>query len=225
MVGAQRPVRGGDIFGIAKTAVLAAQVATISAGARFVLLALIGLLLVVLGVLIAIAVVVRRRSRTVAELSPGLRADVRAAVRAEAGAPPRVLATDAGSGGGAGLHAAVPFDSRVACPTCGQEYDASFDFCPVDARELVPVSELALRASEGSSACVTCHRAFDVGVRYCPHDASELLPIAVYEATRGGDEFLPPASRSERFCPHCQRRVHVAARFCPMDGTELAVLH
>ncbi|MBT8492242.1 MAG: hypothetical protein KJO07_04210 [Deltaproteobacteria bacterium] len=185
---------------------------------------MIGLLLVVLAVLVAVAVVVRRRAQQDAAGGGRDTADaLRAAVHAASpDSPPRRFRPRHSS---SGMMAVVAVDERVGCPTCGQEYEASVRHCPADARELVPVSEVADRARDGSSACVTCHRAFEQGVRYCPHDASELVPIAVYEATRGKVGYLAPTGQALRVCPQCRRRCDWSARFCPHDGAELSVLH
>jgi hypothetical protein len=198
--------------------------AAVTPSARLVLLVLIGLLLVVLGVLIAVAVVVRRRSSGAGDGPERASVDaLRAAVKAAPREPSRRYRSRAHSS--TGMMAVAIADERVACPTCGQEYDAALRYCPADARELVPVTEVAQRARDGSAACVTCHRAFEQGVRYCPHDASELVPIAVYEATRGKVGYLAPTGEALRVCPQCQRHCDWSARFCPHDGTELSVLH
>jgi len=169
------------------------------------------------------ALVVRKRSQAVATSSRAHTEAIRAAVAARGGglAPslPRLRAESSG------MMAVVASDERVACPTCGQEFDASLRFCPADARGLVPLADVAERAREGSSACVTCNRAFEMGVRYCPHDASELVPIAVYEATRGKVGHLAAVGVTGRICPECRRQLDLAARFCPYDGAELVNLH
>lgn len=199
-------------------------VAAITPGARIILLGLIGLLLVVLGVLIAMALVVRKRSQGAATVSRAHTEAIRAAVASGSGpmAAPSLVRARASS---TGMMAVVASDERVACPTCGQEFDAALRFCPADSRALVPLSEVAERAREGSCACVTCNRAFEMGVRYCPHDASELVPIAVYEATRGKVGHLAAVGVTGRICPACRRQLDLAARFCPYDGTELVNLH
>ena len=177
-----------------------------------------------LGVLIALAVMVRRRSQAASTTTQSRTEAIRAAVSTGgelASAPMRSRARANSSG----MMAVVAADERVACPTCGQEYQATLRFCPADSRQLVPVSEVAERAREGSTACVTCDRAFEMGVGYCPHDASELVPIAVYEATRGKVGHLSAVGVRGRICPSCRRQLDMAARFCPYDGAELVNLH
>lgn len=203
----------------------ALRIASISPTARALLLGLVGLLLVVLGVLIAMAVTVRRRSKGSRRQSGlgGSRDAIRAAVRAQPSDPlPRRRPRTESAGG---MMAVALAEERNACPTCGQEYDAALSFCPADARALVPLSEVAAKAKEGSAACVACHRAFELGVRYCSYDASELVPIAVYEATRGKVGHLAPVGVLGRVCSQCRRPFDLAARFCPHDGTELSLLH
>jgi len=216
-----RPDHGRVISDLSHAGQYALEIAAVSSGARVVLLLLLGLLLVVLGVLITIAVVMRRKNNT-STVTAATHAEVRAALRARTGSGGVSVSAD---GTSSGVVAFVSEESRVACPTCSQEYDGALNFCPADSRELVPVSEFVERAREGSCACVTCHRAFEAGVRYCPDDASELVPIAVYEATHGRVGHLAPLGVRGRICSQCQRRVDLAARFCPFDGNELSLLH
>src|SRR5947208_5354233 len=50
--------------------------------------------------------------------------------------------------GGPGGRTAV-----VVCPACQREYDAGLQFCPHDARELVPASDPAARAAAPGMTC------------------------------------------------------------------------
>lgn len=211
-----------DVIEIDAATVLAANVAVISAGARVVLLVLIGVLLLVLGVLVGFAMVVRRRGQG-ADSVMGSTAAMREACADEPFSPSYAVRAGMGS---SGLMAAVAEEEeRVACPTCGQIYEARLQHCPADSRPLVPLAEAAERSKEGSAVCVTCDRAFEVGVRYCPHDASKLVPTAVYEATRGKVGHLAFVGIEGRICPQCRRRSDLGARFCPHDGAELDLLH
>jgi hypothetical protein len=181
----------------------------ISASARMVLLCLIGLLLVILGFLIAFAVLIRRRPAA---------AGARSAARGEGRSSDeggRVGVADSG-----GL--AVARSDTMACPTCRRHYEAALDYCPRDARKLVPSSRLAGRA--GGNVCPACRRGFDPGTRFCPHDASELVAVAVYEATRGeADAELTGVMA--KICPQCRSRHDLAATYCGRDGSELVAIN
>lgn len=181
----------------------------ISASARIVLLCLIGLLLVILGFLIAFAVLIRRRPA-----AGGARA------------APRREPASSGESARAGLAAsgglAVARSETMACPTCRRHYEAALDFCPRDARKLVPSSRLDARA--GGNVCPACRRGFDPGTRFCPHDGSELVAVAVYEATRG-DADVEPTGVMAKICPQCRSRHDLAATYCGRDGSELVAIN
>jgi hypothetical protein len=183
--------------------------AGISASARMVLLCLIGLLLVILGFLIAFAVLIRRRpAADVARTSPR-----REGRSASEGARVGVAVTG-------GL--AVARSETMGCPTCRRQYDAALDYCPRDARKLVPSSRLEARA--GGSVCTACRRGFDPGTRFCPHDGSELVGVAVYEATRS-DVDAEPTGVMAKICPQCRSRHDLAATYCGRDGSELVAIN
>src|SRR5678816_4057348 len=101
----------------------------ISASARIVLLCLIGLLLVILGFLIAFAVLIRRRPASAA-----------------ARAAPRRESASSGESGRVGVAMAgglaVARSDSMACPTCRRHYEGALDYCPRDARKLVPSNRL-----------------------------------------------------------------------------------
>lgn len=184
----------------------------ISSSARLALLALIGLLLVILGFLVAFAVLIRRR--------PGAAGSGRltgkpGAARSEEGARPAAAAS-------AGGLAAVARAETLACPTCKHQYEAALEYCPRDARRLVPQSRLDPRS--GGTVCPACRRGFDPGTRYCPHDGSELVALAVHEATRG-DADAEPTGVMGKICPRCRCRHDLAATFCGRDGSELVAIN
>src|SRR6476659_4110032 len=67
----------------------------------------------------------------------------------------------AGRRRGASAHAAARPEAPqpiVVCPACQREYDAGLQFCPHDARELVPVSDPAARAAAPGMTCPICRR-------------------------------------------------------------------
>jgi predicted amidophosphoribosyltransferase len=110
----------------------------------------------------------------------------------------------------------------MACPACRREYPAGVQYCPHDARKLVPAADMVERTKSGA-VCPRCRRAFDAGVRYCPHDAEELVPVALWEATAGKPE--PPAGVVARMCPQCHARYDLAQTFCARDGAELVTIN
>jgi hypothetical protein len=184
----------------------------ISSSARLALLCLIGLLLVILGFLVAFAVLIRRRPGSATTVRLSTRAGV---AGAEGSARP---AAQSASGG----LAAVARSESLACPTCRHQYEAALEYCPRDARRLVPQSRLDPRA--GGSVCPACRRGFDPGTRFCPHDGSELVALAVYEATRGDAE-VEPTGVMGKICPRCRSRHDLAATFCGRDGSELVAIN
>lgn len=192
-----------------KLTLAAMDAAGIPASARIVLLCLIGLLLVILGFLIAFALIIRRRP-------------------AADGARPTARGEGRGSGEGGRVGVAVAGGLAVArsetmgCPTCRRHYEAALAYCPRDARKLVPSSRLEARA--GGTVCPACRRGFDPGTRFCAHDGSELVPVAVYEATRG-DADLEPTGVMAKICPQCRSRHDLAATYCGRDGSELVAIN
>ncbi len=188
---------------------VALDTAGISASARMVLLCLIGLLLVILGFLIAFAVLIRRRPPA---------ESARSAPRREGRSSPEgARAVVAVSGG-----LAVARSETMACPTCRRHYEGALDYCPRDARKLVLSSRLQARA--GGTVCTACKRGFDPGTRFCPHDGSELVGVAVYEATRA-DADAEPTGVMAKICPQCRSRHDLAATYCGRDGSELVAIN
>jgi hypothetical protein len=194
------------------------------------LLAIIGLLgLVIIG-LVAMAIVVRRRSKPAATPPPE---PVRREPPPEQRPPPRPRPRPAmmRSGGGGGL--AVATSSAMVCPTCRTEYHG-MAYCTRDARRLVPPEEMLggpLRAlTSGKSAglvCMACRRAYEPGLRSCPHDGNELVPFPVYNATRPRSRrnSTEPAGVIARICPVCGAKYDLNSRFCGHDAGELVVIN
>ena len=181
----------------------------IPASARLVLLCLIGLLLVILGFLIAFAVLIRRRPSPEASRTS-----------------PRREGRASGEGGRVGVAVAgglaVARSETMGCPTCRRHYEGLLEFCPRDARKLVASSRLDTRA--GGTVCPACRRGFDPGTRFCPHDGSELVTVAVYEATRA-DADAEPTGVMAKICPQCRARHDLAATYCGRDGSELVAIN
>jgi hypothetical protein len=195
-----------------RTALVLLEATGISGGTRLVLLCLIGLLLIILGFLIAFALLIRRRP---APAAPQPREHV-----APASSPPA-----APSALGATGALALARSETMACPTCRRQYESLLEFCPRDARPLVPLSQLDARPS--GSVCPACRRSSDSATRFCPHDGSELIPVALYEVTRSDsdDEPAGPTGVMGKICPQCRSRHDLAASFCGRDGSELVAIN
>jgi hypothetical protein len=200
------------------------------AAAEPLLVAVVGLLVLVLMGLLAMALVLRRRSRppqpTVAESTrPAAASTSRPAAR------PRSRPLIARGGGGGGL--AVATSTAMVCPTCRTEYHG-MAYCTRDARRLVPPEDMlgAARGMLGSSksaglVCMACRRAYEPGLRSCPHDGNELVPFPVYNATRprSRKSTTEPTGVIARICPVCGSKYDLNARFCGHDAGELVVIN
>ena len=199
------------------------------AAAEPLLLAVVGLLVLVLAGLIAMAVFVRKRSRPQPAPAPE---PVHVQPTPERPLPrPRPRPHLMRAGGGGGL--AVATSSAMVCPTCRTEYHG-MAYCTRDARRLVPPEEMLggpLRAMSGGKSaglvCMACRRAYEPGLRSCPHDGNELVPFPVYNATRPRSRrnSTEPAGVVARICPVCGTKYDLNARFCGHDAGELVVIN
>ena len=161
-----------------------------------------------------------------------LRKRARAATRAVLGAQRAV-----GSRSPAGADGAGPM---LVCPACQREYDPGLQFCPHDARELVPATDPAARAAAPGTTCPNCRRSFDAMKRFCPFDGDELVPLtlavgspsaqATLSATvagmasvagMAGGASVASVVMMGKICPHCSRRYESDATFCGRDGSSL----
>jgi predicted amidophosphoribosyltransferase len=141
---------------------------------------------------------------------------------------PRAVATSAAGAPG------------LVCPACQREYDAGLQFCPHDARELVPAGDPAARAAVPGMTCPGCRRSFDGMKRFCPFDGDELVPLTLAVGSRapspmsggvsvgggvgvGGSIGVDIANIGllGKICPHCSRRYESDATFCGRDGSAL----
>lgn len=204
-------------------------------GDRLLLGAVIGLLALVIIGLVAVAVLLRRRSR--AQI-----AATRSAARPSAAVPPvSVLprarprpVQHARGGGTSGGGLAVATSSAMVCPTCRTEYHG-MTYCTRDARRLVPPEDMLggpglgpMRALSRSAGlvCMACRRAYEPGLRSCPHDGNELVPFPVYNATRPRrSRTTEPAGVIARICPVCGSKYDLNARFCGHDAGQLVVIN
>lgn len=200
------------------------------ATAEPLLVAVAGILALVILGLIAMALMVRKRSRPADE---PVTEPVRVAPTPDRPPPPRprVRPQIVRGGGGGGL--AVATSTAMVCPTCRTEYHG-MTYCTRDARRLVPPEEMLggpLRAlTSGKSAglvCMACRRAYEPGLRSCPHDGNELVPFPVYNATRPRSRrnSTEPAGVVARICPVCSTKYDLNARFCGHDAGELVVIN
>lgn len=203
---------------------------TVIATAEPLLVAVAGILALVILGLIAMAVMVRKRSRPAEE---PVSEPVRLAPVPERPLPPkpRVRPQLSRGGGGGGLMVAT--STAMVCPTCRTEYHG-MTYCTRDARRLVPPEEMLggpLRAlTSGKSAglvCMACRRAYEPGLRSCPHDGNELVPFPVYNATRprARRSSTEPSGVLARICPVCSTKYDLNARFCGHDAGELVVIN
>jgi predicted amidophosphoribosyltransferase len=130
----------------------------------------------------------------------------------------------AGRRRGASAHAAARPEAPqpiVVCPACQREYDAGLQFCPHDARELVPVSDPAARAAAPGMTCPSCRRSFDAMKRFCPFDGDELVPLTLALGSPGVPAAVLGVGLLGKICPHCSRRYESDATFCGRDGAAL----
>jgi len=204
---------------------------TTMATAEPMLVAVIGLLVLVIAGLIAMAFLVRRRSRGVDDTTDQMRA-IPAPLSVVAAPPrPRPRPQMVRGGGGGGL--AIATSTAMVCPTCRTEFHG-MTYCTRDARRLVPPEEMLggpLRAAGGSVksaglVCMACRRAYEPGLRSCPHDGNELVPFPVYNATRPRKRnATEPANVIARICPVCATKYDLNARFCGHDAGELVVIN
>lgn len=200
------------------------------ATAEPLLVAVAGILALVILGLIAMALMVRKRSRPVEQ---EITEPVRVAPPPDRPPPPKPRARPAMVRGGGGGGLAIATSSAMVCPTCRTEYHG-LTYCTRDARRLVPPEEMLggpLRAlTSGKSAglvCMACRRAYEPGLRSCPHDGNELVPFPVYNATRPRSRrnSTEPAGVVARICPVCSTKYDLNARFCGHDAGELVVIN
>ncbi len=197
------------------------------AAAEPLLMAVVALLLLVFAGLIAMAFLLRRKSRPQPEPEP---APSRTSAPSEHRPAPRPRPRPAHVRGGGGGGLAVATSSAMVCPTCRTEYHG-MAYCTRDARRLVPPEDMigsARSGGQGKSAglvCMACRRAYEPGLRSCPHDGNELVPFPVYNATRPRSRrnSTEPAGVVARICPVCGSKYDLNARFCGHDAGELVV--
>ncbi len=194
------------------------------------LIAVIGLLALVIIGLVAMALMLRRRSRQHATpANEPSRAQPTPPMTPVSPRPRQRPAMMRGGGGG-GL--AIATSTAMVCPTCRTEYHG-LTYCTRDARRLVPPEEMLgglgpIRGITRSAGlvCMACRRAYEPGLRSCPHDGNELVPFPVYNATRPRKRgHTEPAGVVARICPVCGTKYDLNARFCGHDAGELVVIN
>ncbi len=105
-------------------------------------------------------------------------------------------------------------ESRMVCPTCGQDYGEDRSFCPNDGNRLVRAEATARRDQGG--ICPTCGQGYDPGIDKCPEHGEELVPAAVYRSSRASE-----ARPTRKICPICGTQYPGNAGFCGRDGAQL----
>lgn len=162
------------------SALLVVADASVSPSARVVLLCVIGLLLVMLGFLIAMALIIRRRPlaaepREILVCPTCRKTSESGAVFCPHDARRLVPATrlDARASGG-------------VCPTCRRGFAPGLRFCPHDASELVPAAIFEATRGEGGplaptgvigKICPQCRSRHDLAHVFCGKDGVELVAI------------------------------------------------
>jgi hypothetical protein len=108
----------------------------------------------------------------------------------------------------------------LVCPACHREFEPGLQFCPHDARDLVPAHDPAARGAIPGMTCPSCRRSYDAGKKFCAFDGEELVPLTV---AVGGAELAVArfAGALGKICPSCSRRYEADATFCGRDGAEL----
>lgn len=111
----------------------------------------------------------------------------------------------------------------MVCPACHRDYAPGLQFCPHDARNLIPAGDPAARRSIPGATCPTCKRSFDAGKRFCSFDGEELVLLTV--ALGGAEVAAHLAGVLGKICPNCSRRYGSESTFCGRDGEELVVVN
>lgn len=213
-------------------AVLGAGISS-ATSSQGLLIAVIGLLALVIVGLVALALLLRRKTRVAAQVAPEAPRPQPTVAATPPAARPRPRPAMVRGGGGGGL--AVATSSAMVCPTCRTEYHG-MTYCTRDARRLVPPEEMLVGAGIGPAramsrsaglVCMACRRAYEPGLRACPHDGNELVPFPVYNATRPRSraKTTEPTGVIARICPVCSTKYDLNARFCGHDAGELVVIN
>jgi predicted amidophosphoribosyltransferase len=111
----------------------------------------------------------------------------------------------------------------MVCPACHRDFAPGLQFCPHDARNLIPAGDPAARQGSPGATCPTCKRSFDAGKRFCSFDGEELVPLTV--ALGGAEVAAHLAGVLGKICPNCSRRYESESTFCGRDGEELVVVN
>jgi hypothetical protein len=160
-----------------------AEAAPLSSSARVILLCVIGLLLVMLGFLIAMALIIRRRPAGAAGEAPR-ELLVCPTCRRPYEAGTVFCPVDARR-----LIPATKFDARATggvCSACKRGFDPGLRFCPHDATELVPATIFEATRGGGeptvptgviAKICPQCRSRHDLSHVFCGKDGVELVAI------------------------------------------------
>jgi hypothetical protein len=109
--------------------------------------------------------------------------------------------------------------SEMICPSCGREQSVGTAFCPHDGSKLTPSSKAVARGG----ICPVCNKGFGPNVTVCPQHGEELLPSPMHAAM--AQRSPPPSASRGKICPTCGERFEGGAEFCGKDGTSLVLLN
>jgi hypothetical protein len=197
---------------------------------RFVFIAIVGGLSLVLAMIAAIAALRARKARAVERAAQARHAErmrayerekrdreERHAAQTRAHLESVARAQQAAAGAPPG---AAPTSGPLFCPSCHREFGPGTEtaFCPFDSNRLVVVAgHEAIIAGPVGGICPTCRRGFNPGVRVCPQHGDELVPPAMIGPR--------PAPVRGKICPTCGGRFDGNAAFCGKDGTQLVLIN
>ena len=194
---------------------------------RVLFLAIIGAVLLGLGVVAVVLVRRARRARALTrEAEERHEARVQQALdrrrrrEAEHAAQQRAHEESVAAARAASTRAAATQGrAEMLCPSCGREQPAGTSFCPHDGAPLAPSSKAL---SRGGGICPVCNKGFGPEVTVCPDDKEELLPSPMHAAIV---QRAPAAASRGKICPTCGGRFEGSADFCGKDGTVLVLLN
>lgn len=123
----------------------------------------------------------------------------------------------------------------VACPECGEQFNAGISQCPRCSFRLCPNCQIHLEAAEkvcprcgedpaevaavaAGPRCPTCGLPVTVGSDECPHCQQLLCPECLAPVAEDDTFCLQCGSEFELCCPECEAIVAADAGICPQCG-------
>jgi hypothetical protein len=135
----------------------------------------------------------------------------------------RPPAPDRAEGGAAREPLQATPGQPMVCPACHREYAPGLQFCPHDARDLIPANDPAARRASAGATCPSCKRSYDAGKRFCSFDGEGLVPLTL--AIGAGDASAHLPGILGKICPNCSHRYEGEATFCARDGEALVIVN